>query len=34
MINNALPIAISIELLNIHKKMFSKPETGFIQVCS
>ena len=32
MINNALGVCISTESLNIHKKMFRKPQTGYINI--
>ena len=32
MINNALAVCISTESLNIHKKMFRKPQTGYINI--
>ena len=32
MINNALGVCISPESLNIHKKMFRKPQTGYINI--
>ena len=32
MINNAFRVYISSELLNIHKKMFRKLQTGYINI--